>query len=387
MQSLDAERYAEIKLKFNSGATPTLTEQITKMEHKGATPIWNGAEPWVVELNRGLKGGQIIGVESNVVGLGDGRGRLSILVSLADDLEFDHDLFEVRIFQGGVYWRMASNDFDMSISEIKGDRENQFGGLNFLDSTKTTICEVISGPMQIVQEAEIYDIFKRLYDSDNSEFGLQINTQIRRLECDLPTGFPSSGMLVTGYPEGFYNLTVIHRGFGALKISEHAWNAQTSYTKTLNTTSVPNQQKYMFRTLIRVETNGQGVISHLGGFLNIVAPRIAKGLSLDDLQNGKVTVNYEDNDCTITKKVSDNEIRCYIHKPTQPISRTYYAGNQGVSVLTKGCTKSYFYNDLETDTVTDAGYSRDRISSFFQAYRYSDSTCVRYQSILNYDIT
>jgi hypothetical protein len=180
--------------------------------------------------------------------------------------------------------------------------------------------------MQVIQEAEIYSVFHRHYDSDNSQFGLQINGQIRRLECDLPLGFPDAGKLVNGYPVGFYNISVIHRGFGALKVSEHAWNPQMTYTSD-STTRTPNQFKYMFKTLIRVETNGQGVISHLGGFLNIVAPKIAEGLTLANLQNGEVKIHYEDNECTITEKVSDNEIRCYIHRPTKPIPRTYYAGN------------------------------------------------------------
>jgi hypothetical protein len=56
----------------------------------------------------------------------------------------------------------------------------------------------------------------------------------------------------------------------------------------------------MFKTLIRAETSGQHVISHLGGFLNIVAPKIAQGLTtLADLQNS-VSVHYEDNECAIT---------------------------------------------------------------------------------------
>jgi hypothetical protein len=65
------------------------------------------------------------------------------------------------------------------------------------------------------------------YDSDNSEFGLQINSEIRRLECDLPVGIA----------HGMYNVTVIHKGFGALKVSEHAWNAQTSYTSGSTTST------------------------------------------------------------------------------------------------------------------------------------------------------
>jgi hypothetical protein len=88
------------------------------MENTGGALPWTGIEKWVVELNRGLKGGQIIGVESNVVGLGDGRGRVSMLVSLSQDLEFDPSLFEVRVFQGGVYWRMASRIYADTTSEI-----------------------------------------------------------------------------------------------------------------------------------------------------------------------------------------------------------------------------------------------------------------------------
>jgi hypothetical protein len=206
--------------------------------------VWVGAEPWVVELNRGLKGGEIIGVESNIVGIGDGRGRISMLVSLAEDLEFNPDLFEVRVFQGGTYWRMASTIYADTLSEIKATRNNKFGGIEFL--VDTTVCDLVPGAMQIIQESEIYNMNMRNGDTDNSPFGLQVNTEIRRIECDLPVGFKG----------GAYNFTVIHRGFGALKVSEHAWNAQTSYTVGSQTTNTPSQQKYMFKTLIRAETSG-----------------------------------------------------------------------------------------------------------------------------------
>jgi hypothetical protein len=55
--------------------------------------------------------------------------------------------------------------------------------------------------------------------------------------------------------------------------------------------------------------------------------------------------------------------------------------------LTKGCAKSHFFTNLQSEVVTHPDYTRDRISSFFEAFRHADSTCVRYQSVLNYDIT
>jgi hypothetical protein len=129
------------------------------------------------------------------------------------------------------------------------------------------------------------------------------------------------------------------------------------------------------------------VISHLGGFLRLVAPGIAEGLTTLPQLLGNIDIFYEDNECVITEKISDDEIVCYIDKPTKPTARTFYAGNQGVSVLTKGCAKSFFFNGLENDPVTHPDYTRDRISSFFEAFRHPDASCVRYQSILNYDIT
>jgi hypothetical protein len=38
------------------------------------TAAWaNAIEPWLVELSFGINGGQIIAVETTIVGLGDGR--------------------------------------------------------------------------------------------------------------------------------------------------------------------------------------------------------------------------------------------------------------------------------------------------------------------------
>ena len=72
--------------------------------------------------------------------------------------------------------------------------------------------------MQIIQEAELKDIYTRDYEFGNSQYGLELKNEVRRLECELPLGFS----------HGAYNITVIHRGFGALKISEYVWNSVAS---------------------------------------------------------------------------------------------------------------------------------------------------------------
>lgn len=229
--------------------------------------------------------------------------------------------------------------------------------------------------MQTIQDPEILDIYKVNSNSANSVYGLEINNEIRRIECELPIGFGANRS---------YNMTVIHRGFGVLQVSEHAWNSQTKLKVN------PNQEKYMFRTVIRTETPGQHHISFLGGYLNIQAPGIAKGMNLAanlaNLQKS-VTIEYENNKCTIISAISEDEVRCNFGRLIKPQKRVYYAGNQGVSVVSKGCTKSFFLDNLATERVSHPAYDRKRLSSFFEAYRYPDSMCVRYQSILNFELT
>jgi hypothetical protein len=74
------------------------------METNLNTLAWTGIEPWLVELNRGIKGGELLGVETNIVPVGDGKPRLSLLVSLHRVLAFHEDLIEIYVFQGGNYW-------------------------------------------------------------------------------------------------------------------------------------------------------------------------------------------------------------------------------------------------------------------------------------------
>jgi hypothetical protein len=203
------------------------------------------------------------------------------------------------------------------------------------------------------------------YDHGNNRNGLEINNQIRRLECELPLGFP----------EGNYNLTVIHKGIGALMVSNHAWNPQVSQT---------DSSKYMFKTLIQTETSGQHVISYLGGYLKIVAPKIASFHSgpfpsvVNDAIKRRIKIEYGQNSCKLTQLISEDEVMCYLDHPVKPMKQTYYAGNQGVSVLTKGCTKSFFLNNLANEDISHPAYTRSRLSSFFEAKRHPDSTCVRY---------
>lgn len=73
------------------------------METNSNTLAWTGIEPWLVELNRGLKGGEIVGVETTIVPVGDGKPRLALLVSLHQSLQFHEDLIDIYVFTGGLY--------------------------------------------------------------------------------------------------------------------------------------------------------------------------------------------------------------------------------------------------------------------------------------------
>jgi hypothetical protein len=62
----------------------------------------------------------------------------------------------------------------------------------------------------------------------------------------------------------------------------------------------------------------------------VLSPGIAKGMSLAaDLPKllNSVSLEYENNKCTILSAVSEDEVRCYMGRLIKPQPRVYYAGN------------------------------------------------------------
>lgn len=92
LNQIETQQYGRLWIELSS------VNQLDTMETNSNTLPWTGIEPWLVELTRGIKGGEIVGVETSILPLGDGKPRLSLLISLHKSLQFHEDLIDIYVF-------------------------------------------------------------------------------------------------------------------------------------------------------------------------------------------------------------------------------------------------------------------------------------------------